>query len=195
MTVPAASTIDRLPPDIKIQLREWLLDPRITQEQATDRTNDLLQELGLPERVTKSSVGRAALRWKKIGERIQRTREMGEMFVAKVGAAPQGESGLMINEMLRTLASELSEKLLDLDQDDPENLPGIIDQVKSMALAMQRLETAATNNVKRTTEIRKQEREKALQEAAKVMETAGKKRGLSVETVQQIRSEILGISQ
>lgn len=195
MTLPSPSTIDRLSPEIKAQLREWLQDPRVTQEQATDRTNELLEELGLPERVTKSSVGRAALRWKKVGDRVRQSREMGEMFVAKVGAAPQGQTGLMINEILRTIAYELSEKLLDVDTNDLETLPGLIDQVKALALAMQRLEQSATINVKRDDVIRAQEREKALRDAAEVMEKAGKKRGLSKDTVQQIRSEILGIAQ
>lgn len=173
--MPSPSTIERLPSEIKFQLRDWLLDPRITQEEATDRTNELLIELGLPERVTKSSVGRAALRWKKVGERIQRQREMGEMFIAKVGAAPQGQSGLMINEMLRTVAFELSERILDLDQDDNEKLPGIIKQVKELALAMQRLEAAATLNVKRESEIRKQARDETLQEAATAIKEATSK--------------------
>lgn len=186
------STIDKLPPEIKIQLREWLQDPRITQEQATDRTNELLIELDLPERVTKSSVNRAAMRWKKVDGRIRQQREVSEMFIAKVGAAPQGQSGLMINEILRTLAYDLTEKLIDIDLEDEEtNLPAVIEQVKALSLTMQRLESAATNNVKRDNEIRKQEREKALQDAVKTVETSAKQAGISDETIQIIRRDVL----
>lgn len=155
--MPSPSTIDRLPPEIKIQLREWLQDPRLSQLQVTDRTNELLDELGLPERVTKSSVNRAAQRWKKVDGRIRQQREVSEMFIAKVGAAPQGQSGLMINELLRTIACEVTEKLLDINlSDDDADLPAIIDQVKALSLTMQRLESAATSNIKREAEIKKQ---------------------------------------
>jgi hypothetical protein len=192
LIVSTPSTIDKLPPEIKIQLREWLQDPRITQEQATDRTNELLIELDLPERVTKSSVNRAAMRWKKVDGRIRQQREVSEMFIAKVGAAPQGQSGLMINEILRTLAYDLTEKLIDIDLEDEEtNLPAVIEQVKALSLTMQRLESAATNNVKRDNEIRKQEREKALQDAVKTVETSAKQAGISDETIQIIRRDVL----
>lgn len=155
--MPSPSTIDRLPPEIKCQLREWLQDPRLTQLQVTARTNELLEELGVPDRVTKSSVNRAAQRWSKVDSRIRQQREVSEMFIAKVGAAPQGQSGLMINEILRTLAYDLTEKLIDIDLEDTEtNLPAVIDQVKALALTMQRLESAATNNVKREAEIKRQ---------------------------------------
>jgi hypothetical protein len=191
--VPAASTIDRLPPEIKAQLRDWLQDPRNTQEQVTDRTNELLQELGLPERVTKSSVGRAALRWKKVGDRIRQSREMGEMFVAKVGAAPQGQTGLMINEILRTLAYDLSEKLLDADLDKPEDLPGVIDQVKALSLTMQRLESAATTNVKRDSEIKKTAREDALRDAANVVGEEARAQGMDEEQAEIWMKKVLAV--
>ena len=84
------------------------------------------------------------------------------MFIAKVGAAPQGQTGLAINEILRTMACELSEKLLDADLENPETMAATIDQVKSLALAVQRLEQSASINVKRDGEIKKA----ALQEAA-----------------------------
>lgn len=189
--MPRRSTVDKLSPDVRAQLRGWLQDPRLSQIEVTARTNELLAELGLSERVTKSSVNRAALRWEKVDSRIRQQREVSEMFIAKVGAAPQGQSGLMINEILRTLAYDLTEKLIDIDLEHEEtDLPAVIDQVKALALTMQRLESAATNNVKREAEIKKQ----AQLEAAKTAVSEVKKAGLSDEAADQIRRKILGIT-
>jgi len=187
--MPQPSTIDRLPPEIKLQLQQLLQDPRVTQLEATARINAILEEEGHEERLTKSSVGRAAQRWSKIGDRLRQSREVGEMFIAKVGAAPQGQTGLMINEILRTLAYELSEKLLDADLEDAANLPAIIDQVKALALAVQRLEQSATINVKREGEIRKL----ALQQAADVVEKAAIQKGMNAEEASFWRQQVLGV--
>jgi hypothetical protein len=53
---------------------------------------------------------------------------------------------------------------------------------------LQRLEAASTMNVKRETEIRAQERERAAEQVAKI----AKKGGLSAERADEIRRQILG---
>jgi Protein of unknown function (DUF3486) len=184
-----ASTIDRLPPDIKSQLQALLQDPRMTQLQVTAEINALLEADGHEERVTKSSVNRYAVRMADVGEKLRQSRDVAEMFIGKVGAAPQGQMGLLINEILRTLAFDISLKIQDADLKDPETLASTIDQVKALALATQRLEQSATINIKRESEIRKQ----ALEDAAKEVTTTAKKVGLSDEAANEIRRKILGI--
>ena len=185
------STVDLLPDHIRSELQALIQDPRITIVDATERINAILEKEGHDDRLSKSSVGRAAQRWKKIGDRIRQTREVGEMFISKVGAAPQGQTGLAINEILRTMACELSEKLLDADLEDPETMSATIDQVKSLALAVQRLEQSASINVKRDGEIKKAAREKALQDAAETVSTTAKQAGVSPETIEIIRRDVL----
>lgn len=185
--MPKASTIDLLPPEIKSELQAWLQDPRITQLEATDRANSLLSLMGLPERITKSAVNRYAVKMEEVGAKIRQSREIAEMYISKVGAAPQGQTGLLINEMLRTMAFDLTLKIQDADIADPETLSSTIDQVKSLALAAQRLEQAATINVKRESEIKKS----ALEDAARTMETTAKNEGVSADTIQRIRRDVL----
>lgn len=185
------STVDKMPDDIRLQLQMLLQDPRVSILDATAQINAILEEEGHEDRLSKSAVGRAAQRWKRINDRIKQTREIGEMFIAKVGAAPQGQTGLAINEILRTMACELSEKLLDADLENPETMAATIEQVKSLALAVQRLESAATNNVKREDVIRKNEREKALQEAAGQAKKSAQAAGVSPDTVDKIWKEVL----
>lgn len=188
--MPSPSSVDLLPDHIRAELQALLQDPRITLIEATEKINDLLESEGHEDRLSKSSVGRAAQRWKKIGDRIRQTREVGEMFIAKVGAAPQGRTGLAINEILRTMACELSEKLLDADLEDPETMSNTIDQVKSLALAVQRLEQSASINVKRDAGIRKQ----ALEDAAKEVDKAGDSMQIPTETLNYIKTVIYGLA-
>jgi hypothetical protein len=88
------STIDLLPDEIRQQLQELLRDPRCSQLEATARINAILEEDGHEERVTKSSVNRYALRMEQVGAKLRQSREIAEMWVGKLGAAPQGKWGI-----------------------------------------------------------------------------------------------------
>lgn len=180
------SSIERLPPDILEQLQALLRDPRITQLDATARINEILDAEGHPERVTKSSVGRYAARMAEVGERLRQSRAVAEMWIAKLGAQPQGQLGHLVNEMLRTLSFELTLKLQEGELND-ETLPGVIDQLKQLSLSVVRLERAASENVKREAEIRKQ----ALEEAARTVEAAARQQGATPATIDAMRAAIL----
>ena len=184
---PQVSTIDRLPEDIKAELQKLLQDKRITQLQVTADINRLLEAEGHEERVTKSSVNRYAQRMEEVGAKLRQSREVAQMYIAHVGAAPQGQTGLLINEMLRSMAFELSLKLQDADLENPDNMAATIDQVKALALAVQRLEQSATINIKREAEIRKQ----ALETAAKAASETARKAGVSEETIEAIWRDVL----
>lgn len=192
------SSVDKLPPKVIRMLREMIDNPRITQLQAVDQVNAILSELRAagdpealdpecPEKITKSALSRRVQDWTKVGERLRQSREVGEMLISRVGAEPAGQVGLAINEMLRALSFDLSEKLLNADIEDPETLTATIGQVKALALAVQRLEQSATINVKRTAEIRKQ----ALLDAADSVEKAAVQQGLNAEQAAFWRQQVL----
>lgn len=184
------STIDRLPEEIKIRLQELLQDPRVTQLEVTAKINTLLKAEGHDERVSKSAVNRYAVKMAEVGEKLRQSRDVAQMFIAKVGAAPQGQMGLLINEILRTLAFDLSLKVQDANLEDPETLAATIDQVKALALAVQRLEQSATINIKREAEIRKQ----ALEQAATAVEKQAETMQIKPETLAYIKQVIYGLA-
>lgn len=183
------SSIKTLPPDILERLHELLHDPRVTQLEATARINEILAAEGLPDRVSKSAVNRYDLEMRQVGERLQQSREIAKVWIGKLGAAPQGQTGLLVNEILRTLAFDLSLKLQDAELSE-ETIPGVISQLKSLSLAVQRLEASSTMNVKREAEIKRQALEAA---ADKVGETA-REAGVSQETIERIRRDVLRMS-
>lgn len=166
------STIDRLPDDILERLHELLRDPRVTQLEATAKINKILEADGHQDRVTKSAVNRYDLKMREAGEKLRQSREMAKMWIGQLGAAPQGQVGHLINEILRTLVFELSLKLQN-EELTPESMPGVISQLKGLSLAVQRLESSSTMNVKREAEIKKQERERLKDETMKAVDAAG----------------------
>jgi len=180
--VKQQSSIDRLPEDIRTQLHELLRDPRVTQMDATRRINAILAEQD-HELLSKSAVNRYAVRMDKIGARIRQSREVAKMWIGRLGAEPQGEVGKLLNEMVRNLAFEATTEMLDGEAPiEPKML-------KDLAIAIERLERAASENVKREEEIRK----RVLEEAASIAGTSAKKGGLSDAAADEIRKKILGV--
>lgn len=187
------STIETLPPDILEQLQALLRDPRVTQLEATRRINAVLEEDGHPVRVTKSSVNRYDLKMREVGERLRQSREVAQMWIGKLGAAPQGQTGHLINEILRTLAFDMSMQLQDdaVAAANPEDRAGVIGMLKELSLSVVRLERAASENVKRQAELERQAREAALNEAAKRVDSAAQARGLTAEDARFWRQQVL----
>lgn len=178
----ARSTIKTLPPNLLEQLQDWLRDPTITQAEATERLNDLLVELGEKPR-SKSAVNRYAMQMNEIGERIQQSRDMADMWIGKFGNAPQGKVGQLLNEIIRNLAFNTAVGLAESD--------GMVEpkMLKELAWAVEKLENSTTINEKRQREIEKA----ILAKAAEETEKAVVKAGLSAETANQIKRQILGI--
>lgn len=181
------STIDTLPSDVRERLHAWLRDPGITQTEATARTNALLAELDMPERVSRSGVNRYSQRMEEVGKRLRESRQVAEMWIAKLGAQPQGQVGHLVNEIVRTMAFEVSMTIQE-GEINADSLPGVTKVMKDLALTMQRLEKAASDNVKRDDEIRRQERERVADE---VDEAAKSYNGLDRDFAAFLREQVL----
>jgi len=182
-----ASSIEKLPADILDQLQALLRDPRVTQMDATRRINAVLSEIG-EEVVSSSAVNRYAIKMEEVGSRLRQSREMAEMWIAKLGAQPSGQVGHLINEILRTLSFDLSMKLGDGELTE-ENMPAIVEMMKNLSLTVMRLEKASSENVKREQQIREQARREAAEAAEKIVQQSG----LSDEAGLEIRRAILGV--
>lgn len=186
----AQSSIDRLPDDILESLQTLLRDKRCNQLEVTAQINALLAASGCEERLSKSAVNRYDLKMREAGARLSQSREVAKMWIGKLGATPQGQVGHLVNEILRTLAFDISLKLQDMELNE-ETLPEVVSQLRHLSLVAMRLEKAASENVKRESEIKKQ----TLSEAADMVSAAGKQSGLSADTVDTIRRQILGMGQ
>ena len=183
--MPRASTVEMLPQDILEKLQALLRDPRVSQLQAVAEINAVLTDMG--ERpVSKSAVNRYAVKMDKVGEKLRQSREVAEMWIAKMGAQPQGQVGHLINEMLRTMAFDLTIRLQESEL-TAESMPEVIDMLKHLSLSVVRLERAASENVKREQEIKRQ----VLEEAADSIEEEAIAQGMDNDQVRLWRGKVL----
>lgn len=193
--MPRPSSIDRLPPDILEKFQALLRDPRITQLQAVADINAILEREGHPERVSKSAVNRYSMRMEEAGKHLRESREVAEMWIGRLGTGPESKVGQLTNEFVRTLSFDLSLMIrkamageLEWDQ-----MPKAVSMLKELAITQHRLEQAQMQNVKREAVIRKEERERAAEEAASAAEQSLASQGMSRESIDAIKREILGI--
>jgi len=184
-----SSTIDRLPPDILEKLNALLSDPRCSQIDAAHRINAILSQEGHSERVSKSAVNRYAIRMNEVGQRLKERHQVADMWVGKFGRLPQGQMGQLIIQMVHGLAFDASMKLSEGEM-EAENMPGTVKMLKELAIMLERTERAASLNADREKDIRKQ----AAEEAAEAAEKSMASQGMSRDSIDTLKREILGIA-
>ena len=182
--------IPKLPESVREALNTWLRDPAVSQGEVANRTNALLAELGVEERVSRQVVNRYDLRMRQVGRELQESRQVADAWIAKMGSAPGGKLGHLVTEMIRVLSFEVTLKMREGTLTE-ESLPGVIKSVSQLALMSQRIERASDLSVNREAKIRRSEREKA---AAAAEKTLSSQKGLSQDTIETIKRQILGVS-
>ena len=180
------SKVDLLPDSIREQLPQMLREKRHTQEEIREAINALIDEHNLPEEMQLSRTGlnRYAIRMEKVGAKIRASREMAEVWAAKLGSAPTSDVGKLLMEFVKTLAFETS---MSMAEDDKPVAPKALGQ---LALVAQRLEAAAMTSHKREKAIR----DAFAQEMAEKTEELVRTGGLSGGAADTIKRDILGIS-
>ncbi|CAD5440373.1 MULTISPECIES: DUF3486 family protein [Escherichia] len=180
------SKVDLLPDSIREQLHQMLREKRHTQEEIREAINALIDEHNLPEEMQLSRTGlnRYAIRMEKVGAKIRASREMAEVWAAKLGSAPTSDVGKLLMEFVKTLAFETS---MSMAEDDKPVAPKALGQ---LALVAQRLEAAAMTSHRREKAIR----DAFAQEMAEKTEELVRTGGLSGGAADTIKREILGIS-
>ena len=179
-------SIDRLPSEVREALHGWLHDPAITQTEATERTNALLDELGLAERVSLSAVNRYDKRMRAACERVLQSRQAFESWADRLGSAPVGQFGCLAAEMMRAAVFNLASRLQDLEIDD-KALPGIVQTALRIALTAESLERSSEIAVRCDREIKRQ----AAEEAAKARKA--KPPPLDPERMREVVRQIYGV--
>ncbi len=174
-----ASKIRRLDPAVREQI-DRLIRNGHTINQITDHLALLLDEAA-PAR---SSVGRYVQNARKQMEKYQQAQDLARVWVNRIEEEPDGDVGRLLSEMLRTVAYQA---IGTLDESDDGVRPG---DVMMLARAIKDLSSADKTRADQVLKIRKELMAKA---AASIERVAGK-RGLSEETIQELRRDILGMS-
>lgn len=184
------STIELLEPVLR-----QAIDGLLRKGKTLDQILDHLAELGAEDAVSRSALGRYAKRTKKNWERFQEAQKVAGVWIKKLDEDPHGDVGKLVAEMLKTVSFVTIDQMLENDKDEDGNdqAPATPQEIMFLAKAIKDLETAGATSLKRELAVR-EEIERQAKKVATQTEKTLKEQGLSDDTVQLIKSNILGIS-
>lgn len=183
-----ASTFKRKPsrPSLITQLDPAIksaVDTAVREGRATiDEIVLLIDQLG--GEASRSSVGRYVKNAREKLDDYTRAQDMAKVWIEKIGKEPDGDVGRLISEMLKVAAFKT---MGSLDEATPQDLAFLGKTLKDVA-------SADKLGVEKIFALRKLIADEAAKVATEVVKTV-KKAGLTDETVEHIRSRILGISE
>lgn len=189
-----SSIKQRLTPDELVLLHQYLNDPNLTQAQAVEKINELIEDRD-GEPVTKSAVNRYKLSIDQVGAAIRESREMAEIWIGKLGAAPQSKVANMTSEIIRNSLIDLSLAIqkITMGEDDPDVIAGAVKMVRDLAISHEKLEKAVSETTERDARIKELARKEALEEAAQNAESAARAQGMDEDQVTFWRNKVLGV--
>ena len=181
-----ASKINLLPDKLQSELHRLLRDKSHTQIDVLNAINDLIKNEGLDSSLvlSRSGLNRYATSMEAVGARIREARAVSEQWITQLGTSPEGDVSKILIEMVRTLAFD---SVLTMSNEEKPVSPKLL---KELAIAVEKLEKAASESQKRELETRKI----MATEAGKVVEATAKEFGLSLEFVEKLKDDILGLA-
>ena len=196
--MPGISSIDRLPSEVREALHGWLRDPAVSQAEAADRTNAMLDELAAQRprekragRISESAVNRYNRRRRKAAERMRQSRLVADAWIARYGSPPDGPVDHIAVEMLRMVAFDLASRLQDFEL-DVKSLPGAAETAAKISLMVERLERSGLIALRCDREIKRRDAEEAAAKANDKTKVA-KRPPLDSERLREVMREIYGV--
>lgn len=173
--MPRPSKIDKLPRELREQIG------RLRQDGATiDQIMAKLRELKPDLDISRTGLGEHVQKIDKIAERMRESRAVAEALVKQFGEEQDNRTSRINIELMHAVVMKLLAGDADLD---PE-------EVMFLAKSLQSLSSANKADVEAAAKIRREVAEKASKAAAHVAKQAG----LTADTVEKIRREILGVA-
>lgn len=172
------SSIDLLDPRIQTEVNSAIKDGRAT----IDEIVAMIQAMGGD--ASRSAVGRYVRSQNVQLAKYREAQEIAKVWVDKIGSEPDGDVGRLLIEMLRVISFKT---LSETDQVDPMGLMMLGNAIKSIAQADKIV-------VDREAVVRKLVAAQVAKVAEEVTKTS-RQAGMSAETIDLIRSRILGIGE
>ncbi len=180
------SKVDLLPKDIRETLNAFIRSGDMTQKDILEAVNQMIDDAGLGDdaKLSRTGFNRHAKKVEAIASKIRESREVAEVIVSKLGDQPESKLGELLQETVRHLAFNVTMKMMKGEE--------VIDTkvLNQLALLSNRIEQASMTSLKREKEVRAAFAE----EAADKAEAVAKKAGLTAETVEMLKAELLGIA-
>lgn len=178
------SSIDLLPevaqPDIAWAYEEIKARNK-PQNIILDELNARLADRGL-QGISKSAFNRRVLWLMGVGDSMMKAREIAGIMAEKLDKAPEGDVGLLLNEMVKTI-------VFDILSGAQLNDKVTMNMAVNAATALDKLENARKISVETRARIARDFQRKASDAVDQVAKSAG----LSAATVTKIKEQLLGV--
>ena len=181
------SSIDLLPEDAEpaiMKALDALKDRKKSQAEILRELNADLEALDLDiTPISKSAFNRKALWLASYGRQLENAREIAGVWAERLDETPEGDVGMLLGETIKTLIFDvLSEASISKT---------------SPSMAMLGIASESLRNLEKARELSVVTRSKIeanfIKNANKAVEKAGKEKGLSKDTINEIKSQILGV--
>ena len=189
------STIDTLPEwadEAKLNAFTALKERKLPQLEILDTFNGELKVAALangvtdPPVISSSAFNRAALRVSLLGRRLEETRELAAILAPKLDEAGDSSTTLLVAESIKMMISEMLANAGELDANS---------KTAEMLLNLARALHSAENSKRISAESRRRIEAEVKDKTGKAVDAVAKSQGLSAETVDAIKSKILGIEK
>lgn len=175
------SSIDKLPPEIR-ELIGRLRDQGATIDQIKAKLDELDAE------VSRSALGRHIKGLAEVGEQLRRSREIATALVSRFGEEPDNRVGRLNIELMHGIVMDM---LTGMEEGgEPGTVSFDAEETMFLARSLQSLASAQKIDTDRLLKVRVE----VAKEAAKAVETVGKAKGLTKETMDAIKHAVLGIA-
>lgn len=178
------SSLDLLPEEAQDDLVwacQQLAERQRTQADILFEFNDRLEAKGI-ERVSKSAFNRKAIRIAAATRRQRETREIFSALSGDIDPARIDEHSIVLGEFLKTLIFELLQ-------------PGSAEHDADSAMKLSKGFKEIMVGQKISADRRAAEEKRATEKAVAAIEAVGKAKGLTTETVEAIKRDVLGIRE
>jgi hypothetical protein len=146
---------------------------------------------------SRSALGRHIQGLDKLGEKMRRSRQVAEALVAELGDAPESTAARINIELMHNVILDLfmhSADGIDVDGGGAAALAGNPEGAMMLAKALDHLTRASKTNVDFIAAAEKRATERAKKAAAVAVETVGRERGISADTLEAIKAGIFGVA-
>ncbi len=184
------SSVDKMPEEFRS-----LIGQLRGQGWTIDQIHEHLSRL-LDEAPSRSALGRHIQGMDKIQEKMRRSRQVAEALVRELGDAPESKAARLNIELLHSAILDLHMRAADgvgVDAEGLAALNGNPEGAMMLAKALDHLSRASKTNVEFIAAAEARAEARAKKAAANVVETVGREKGLTAQTIDAIKSSIFGV--
>lgn len=181
--MPRPSKIDKLPPEIRDKIGD-LRDRGYSLDEIMEQLGSMpIDPAELPSR---SGLGRHIQGLAEISERLRKNKIIAEALIRQLGSDSEGRSARLNIQIMHASITEFMMAVQEGRSPDPKALHDICKSLDHLARAQK-------SDADLTLRLRQETEKKTKDAAAKAVDTMAHERGLSRETVEAIKSRILGV--